>query len=138
MIGDPVKLTNNSFACLRANRLCRCIFIKIFKSRKPSAFTTFAAAPDSREAGLAFLAFVDDLVLEGVSADLTVVNFDDAVDDEVGTAEPEGVLVLQLDQELPRKSLPDFGSQSFGTFGGADGRGVILRGEDDRVKISVG
>ena len=84
------------------------------------------------------MAFVDDLVLEGVSADLTVVNFDDAVDDEVGTTEPEGVLVLQLDQELPRKSLPDFGSQSFGTFGGADGRGVILRGEDDRVKMSVG
>ena len=117
------------------------MFIKIFKSRNPSAFTTLAAPSGSREAAgltLTFFAFVDDLVLEGVSADLTVVNFDDAVDDEGGTAEPEGVLVLQLDHELPRKSLPALGSQSFGTFGGADGRGVILRGEDDRVKISVG
>ena len=49
------------------------------------------------------------------------------------------VPLLQLEpHELPKKSLPALGSQSFGTLGGADGRGVIRRGEEVLVKTSVG
>lgn len=90
---------------------------------------------------MAFL--TEDLALALV-ADLTVVGWEDFDDEDcVGTAEP-GVLsplfpLLQLEaHELPKKSLPDLGSQSFGTLGGADGRGVILLGEEDLVKTSVG
>ena len=133
---DGLIELNNSLACRLANRLCLCMFIKILRSRKPSALTTLA----SSLLALTFLA--DDLVLEGV-ADLTVVKWDVFDDEDFGTAEP-GVLssavpLLQLEpHELPRKSLPDLGSHSFGTLGGADGRGVILRGEEDLVKTSVG
>lgn len=129
---------NNSLYCFLANRLPICIVIKTFRSLKPSAFTTLAPPPDCRFE-LAFLA--EDLALALV-ADLTVVGWEDFDDDDCGTAEP-GVLsplfpLLQLEaHELPKKSLPDFGSQSFGTLGGADGRGVILLGEED-VKTSVG
>ena len=89
---------------------------------------------------LAFLA--EDLALALV-ADLTVVGWEDFDDEDCGTAEP-GVLsplfpLLQLEaHELPKKSLPDLGSQSFGTLGGADGRGVFLLGEEVLVKTSVG
>ena len=133
--GGLIELCNSLY-CFLANRLCACIFIKIFK---PSALTTLA----STRPALTFLAEDLDLVLEGVAV-LTVVKWDVVFDeDDCGTAEP-GVLspavpLLQLDpHELPRKSLPALGSQSFGTFGGADGRGVIRRGEEVLVKTSVG
>ena len=67
---------------------------------------------------------------------LTVVRDDDEV---VGaTAELVGVPSFLEPQELPRKSPLTLGSHNLGTFGGAVGRGVIRRGEDVLVKISVG